>query len=311
MTRLVNTQTNKRAMTVLRRFYQVRNRILKEIIQLPVLRVPSELGYIAALKEYSSELPVLSPHDSAMVDIVKREGILVTSLEELAIPSASLLIDAAQKLLPTIPTPLSNHTAEFVFHATHSQIMSYPEIFLWGLEERLLNIVENYIGLPVAYHGVYFRRDIVSSVQVKSRLWHTDIEDYRNFKAIVYLNDISDDGGPFQYIPKSLTSLLSSSLKHKSSHIKDEAVQTVIPVSFWKSCTGPSGTVILVDTANIFHRGKIPTKSDRFTLFFDYTSRRPKHPFYCKSSLSKDELFLLETRLSERQRECIFWRKNF
>ena len=303
-------QTSTRFITILQRFYQVRNRIIKEITQIPVFRDSSELAYTAALKEYRSKLPVISPQDFDIVDTIRREGVFVTSLKALGISSTSLLTDAAYKLLPTIPTIHSENKYEFALHATPSQMMSYPEIFLWGLEERLLNIVESYIGLPVAYHGVYLRRDVVNNVQLKSRLWHTDMEDYRNFKVIVYLNDVSENGGPFQYIPKYLTSLLSSSLNYSSGYIKDETVKKVIPESSWNSCTGPSGTVVLVDSANIFHRGKIPTGSDRFTLFFDYTSRRPRRPFYCKCSLPKDELSVLASRLSELQREYIYWRKN-
>ena len=289
---------------------RVRNRVLREIFQIPVFRVPSKLAYKAALEKYVDNLPVLSPTELTLVDAFKREGIFVTSLEALAIPSTPLLINAAKKLLPKIPKTLSKNKNEYVVHATSAQIMEYPELFLWGVEERLLNIAENCLGLPLAYHGLYFRRDLANKVQVKSRQWHIDMEDYRTLKIIVYLNDVSDDGGPFQYIPKSLTALLSQSLKYNYGYIPDKVVKSIIPTSHWNSCLGPSGTVVFADTARILHRGKIPVVSDRFTLFFDYTSRQPKNPYYCKSSLSKDELLVLAPRLSKRQRDCIFWREE-
>ncbi len=289
---------------------RVRKRILREIFQAPVFRITSELAYKAALEKYAGNIPLLSPTDLALVNTFKREGIVVTSLEALGIPSTPLLIKAAKKLLPTIPKTFSSNKSEYVVHATSAQIMEYPELFLWGLEERLLNIAENCIGLPVAYHGLYFRRDLDNKIQVKSRQWHIDREDRCIIKVIVYLNDVSDSGGPFEYIPKPLTSLLSRSLKYNYGYIPDEAVKPVIPTSEWKPCLGPSGTVIFADTASIFHRGKLPVGSDRFTLFFDYTSRQPKNPWFCKSSLSEDELLLLAPRLSKRQRKCIFWREG-
>lgn len=294
-------------MTFLQKWYQVRNRTLREVFENPVFKVPSELAYKVALEKYVGNLPVLSPTDFTLFDALRHEGIFVTSLKALAIPSTPLLIDAAKRLLPKIPKILSSNKNEYVVHATSAQIMDYPELFLWGLEERLLNIVENCIGLPLAYHGLYFRRDLANNVKVKSRQWHIDMEDRRVIKIIVYLNDISDDGGPFQYIPKPLTSVLSRSLKYNYGYISDETVKSVIPTSDWKSCLGPSGTVIFADTGSILHRGKVPVVSDRFSLFFDYTSRQPKHPYYCKSSLSKDELLVIATKLSKRQRECIFW----
>ena len=181
---------------------RVRNRVLREIFQIPVFRVPSKLAYEAALDKYVDNLPKLSPTELTLVDAFKSEGIFVTSLEALAIPSTPLLINAAKKLLPKLPKTLSNHKNEYVIHATSAQIMEYPELFLWGVEERLLNILENCIGLPLAYHGLYFRRDLANKIQVKSRQWHIDMEDHCIVKVIVYLNDVSDGGGPFQYIPK-------------------------------------------------------------------------------------------------------------
>lgn len=295
-------------MTFLQKWYQLRNRLLREIYRSSVFRVPSELAYKAALEKYLGNLPALSPSDFTLVDVLRREGVFVTSLKALAIPSTPLLINAAKTILPRIPKRFSSNKNEYVVHANSAQILEYPELFIWGLENRLLNIVENYISLPIAYHGLYFRRDLANNVQVKSRQWHIDMEDRRVLKIIVYLNDVSDEGGPFQYISKPLTSLLSRSLKYNYGYIPDKTVNSIIPTSDWKSCPGPSGTVIFVDTGSIFHRGKVPVVSDRFSLFFDYTSRQPKHPYYCKSSLSKDELLVIATKLSKRQRECIFWR---
>jgi hypothetical protein len=171
---------------------RVRNRILREIFQTPVVQIPSELAYKAALEKHVTKLPVLSPADLTFVDTFKREGIFITSLEALGIPSTPLILNAAKKLLPRIPKTLDRIKNEYVVHATSTQIMEYPELFLWGSEERLLSIVENYLGLPVAYHGLYFRRDLANEIQVKSRLWHLDMEDRRSVKIIVYLNDVGE-----------------------------------------------------------------------------------------------------------------------
>lgn len=287
---------------------QVRNKILKNLYEVSFLRDPAEFAYEAALEKHKSHLPVLSSTDWAIVETLETEGVAVTSLEQLSIPSTPQLLEAAKNLIPEIPRAISGDENEFVVHATSEQMMEYPEIFLWGLEQRLLNIAENYLGLPVAYHGSYFRRDIANQVEKKSRLWHMDSEDRKLFKVIVYLNDINDERGPFQYIPKDITSKVADSLKYKTGYIKDKTLQQVISQSNYKSCTGPSGTVVIAGTASVFHRGKIPVSCDRFSVFFDYTSRQPKFPFYCKSSLPMEDLHLLSTKFSEEQKQCVFWR---
>ncbi|WP_340626611.1 hypothetical protein [Aphanizomenon flos-aquae] len=68
-----------------------------------------------------------------------------------------------------------------------------------------------------------------------------------------------------------------------------------------------AGTVIIADTASIFHRGKPPITSDRFTLFFDYTTIRYKQVLHGTSTLPYKDLLVLSKYLSESQKKCIFW----
>ncbi len=286
------------------------NKIFGNFDQIPFLPNQAKLAYQAALKKHVVNLPVLSTTDESLVEAIKREGVAITSLESLGITSTPRFFQAAKNLMQEIPKSISGQKNEFVVHATSQQIMEYPEIFLWGLEQRLLNIVENYLGLPVAYHGAYFRRDIVNEVQRKTRLWHMDKEDRKVLKIIVYLNNVGDDGGPFQYIPQSFTSTAASFLRYNYEYIQEKTMQRVIPPSNWKSCTGLSGTVVFAATGSIFHRGKLPLASDRFAVFFDYTSRQPQHPFYCKSSLPQQDLLLMAKKLSEPQKNCVFWQQH-
>jgi len=286
---------------------RVRNLILREMMQLPVLQNITELAYYEALEKHARHLPLLSADDSLLIKEITAKGAFITNEENLSIPSTSTILQSAEKLLPRLRESRVDKD-DITIHATSAQIMDYPELFLWGLEERLLDIAENYLGLPVAYHGVYFRRDIANQIHDRSRLWHVDMEDRRVLKVIVYLNDINDECGPFQYISKPLSALFCDSLKYSYGYLKDETVQSVIPISDWQSCVGKKGTVIFADTGSVLHRGKIPLELDRYTLFFDYTSRQPERKFYCKSSLPMDDLRKLEKQLSPRQKECVFWR---
>jgi hypothetical protein len=290
---------------------KMRNKILKKIDTIPFVRYQADLDYQTALEKYIPNLPIISKNDFDVVETIKNEGVVITSLESLGITSTIKLLHAAQKLLPKIPPSVSGHKNEFTIHATSEQIMEYPEIFLWGLEKRLLDIVENYLGLPVAYHGAYFRRDIANQVEQGSRLWHIDKEDRKVLKIIVYLNDISEDTGPFQYVPPSLTSTIAKSLKYTSGYIRDKVMQELISSGSYQSCIGKSGTVIFAATGSIFHRGKPPIVSDRFAIFFDYTSRRLKQSFYGNSCLPDNDLQLLSKNLSKQQKECIFWQNKY
>lgn len=292
--------------------YKIRNEVSLNSRQLPFLCTQAELNYRAAQKKHCSYLPVISDYEQDLIDKLTTEGVAMTSLAGLSIPSTELMLQAGKTLMSKIPRSVSQDKNEFVVHATPQQIIEHREIFIWGLQQRLINIIENYVGLPVAYHGAYFRRDIANKVQVKSRLWHIDPEDRKVLKVVIYLDDVDDNNGPFEYIPQSFTSKLVSSLKYNHGYIQDKTMEKVISPSHFESCTGIAGTVILAATGGIFHRGKIPISSDRYAVFFDYTSRKPiMHNHYGASFLSNEELQSLGKYLSPQQRECVFWKENF
>jgi Phytanoyl-CoA dioxygenase (PhyH) len=289
---------------------QTSNKILKRIYRIPALQWQAELDYQKAVKQYAHLLPKLSLEDLNLVETVKREGVVVTSLDALSIPSSEKMFDLSQNLIPQIPRSIPGKKNEYVVHASSQQMMENSEIFLWGLEQRMLNIAENYFGLPVAYHGAYFRRDIANNIEEMSRLWHLDIEDLRVLKVIIYLQDVNEENGPFEYIPSSLSKQMAKKLKYRHGYVKTQRMEQALSDSRYQSCTGKAGTVVIAATGSVFHRGKIPIASDRFALFFDYTSRLPKLSFLNQYSMTQENLNLLSNKVSESQRQSLLWQEN-
>ena len=67
----------------------------------------------------------------------------------------------------------------------------FPALIEFGLEERLLDIIEAYLGVPVGFTTVHLRKDIGGGNQVGTRFWHLDTEDVRVIRMMVYLNDVT------------------------------------------------------------------------------------------------------------------------
>lgn len=288
---------------------KIQKRIFKKIYQIPFVKHQNDIAYQIAVNKHKPNLPNISKDDLELVEKINNEGVVVTSLDNLGIESNTQLLQTAKHLASQMKLDINRDVNNYVIHASSQQIMKYPEIFLWGLEQRLLNIIEHYLGLPLAYHGVFFRRDIANKLETGSRLWHLDPEDRKVLKIIVYVNDVTEKQGPFQYIHPSLTSDIVQSLKYTYGYIPNQTMQKVIAPTNYKSCLGNSGTVIFAGTGSIFHRGKPPENSDRFTIFFDYTSRRKKELFYINNSLPHQDLLKLSQNLSERQKQCLFWQE--
>ena len=259
--------------------------------------------------EHAKNLPPLCAEDAALVERLRQQGVVIISCKNLPINSTPLFLESAYNLKEKLSREIPENASEEPFLlASPSLVSSHPETFLWGLNKKFLNIAENYLELPVACHGMYFHRDFANAKPVKSKLWHRDMEDYRSLKIIVYLNDVGDEScGPLQFIPKNMSETASKKLGRNYGYIKDSLMESLVPSHAWKSCLGPEQTVILMDTAQLFHRGKIPLATDRFAIFFDYTSRYPKRPYYCKSSLPKEKMLALAQGLSDQQIKTLFW----
>ncbi len=243
---------------------------------------------VFALKrwKYRKNLPVLEEGDRVILETLKRDGVCVTKLADLELNSTPEMLRAACNQLSQMEKANNDHLNE-----KWPQIYTLtdlPEIYTWATEKRLLNIIENYIGLPITFHGVHLRKDFPSEHQFGTLLWHNDAEDRRIVKIFLSLKDVEEQTGPFEYIPRSLTSLFRWQYywlyyklwQSRYMGIDDEIVKVAIPKSAWKSCIGSAGTIILADTKNVLHHGTIRTE-ERSTLFFCYTANPPERPDLC------------------------------
>ncbi|MEM6613326.1 MAG: response regulator [Cyanobacteria bacterium P01_C01_bin.72] len=251
--------------------------------------------------KYCDRLPKLSSEDAKIVSTLQQEGVYITSLPELKLPHTKRLLKDMILLHPHLYT-LSNqkYWREGI---PGSRKFLHTEILLWGLGERLLNIVENYIGLPLLFHGVDLRRDAADAPIADARQWHLDIDDERMVKVIIYLNNVGKTGGPYEYIPRSFTQDLTDTLNYKSGFVCDEAILAVVPPEQWQTCRAKAGTIVITDPCNVFHRAK-PAQRNRYSLTFGYTSRTPKL-FLSEFQLSPSEWNRFTPQLSQRQLACL------
>ncbi|GAA6618098.1 phytanoyl-CoA dioxygenase [Scytonema sp. NUACC26] len=255
-------------------------------IKRKMLAVYSDSMCQIARWKYKKNLPALEERDRWIVDTLKRDGVCVTTVADLGLNSSSELLKAAECQLSRMEK-LNNEHLDERWPQIHT-VTGLPEFFRWATEKRLLNIIENYIGLPITFHGVHLRKDFPSERQFGTLLWHSDAEDRRLIKIFLYLHNVEEQHGAFQYIPRSLTSVFSWQYYQlyyklwKSSYmgIDDEDVEKAIPKSAWKSCPGSAGTIVLVDTKNVLHHGTVRTQT-RSTLFFCYTANPPERPDLC------------------------------
>lgn len=263
--------------------------------------------------KHLKNLPPLSPIGNKIVQEINQEGVSVVSLEQLGFLSNPALLKSMEMAVKDLDELSARKKCSLEYNSGFEHCIPinprqiatrYPELFLWGLDESLLDIIENCIGLPIAYHGVIVRKEIVDGQQIGSRVWHTDHEDVNIIRVSIYLTDVLDDeAGPFEYIPRS-SSPSYRDFKGVAS-ITDEEMHKVVPSSQWKACKGAAGTVIFGAVSKVFHHGKTPLK-ERVAASFFYTSTSPTNEKLCREYSFQSGIPLITAPLTERQRQCLW-----
>ena len=111
-----------------------------------------------------------------------------------------------------------------------------------------------------------------------SQCWHSDFDDTKLLKFFIYLDDVSEDNGPLQVIPKNITKRILDEKNYiwggNKSH--DDAIYPKESNGYSNMISG-KGSIIIADTVNCLHRGSRNVRKRRILLiasFYTKTSFR-------------------------------------
>lgn len=155
----------------------------------------------------------------------------------------------------------SNHHSELIHEFyTHPLIHRVTSYF-----EK----TEDYKGFTMAAHLNYTEGNKGSG-----QGWHRDRADRRQIKVILYLTDVTEETGPFQYFEGSHTpesvlhGVLDHGFQYNQNRFSDEEIEP-LDKSKLVTATAKAGTLLIADTRGI-HRGAPIHKGERYVLM-NYT----------------------------------------
>lgn len=260
-------------------------------------------GYEARLHEHHANLPAISPAMSALIQRVDSTGVAVSSLDELGIPGTEQL----KVVLDGLRTSLAArdpHGASALKPA-HQELLADASLWRWGLEPKLLDLVENYVGLPVTYYGAAVYREVADGRTESTRQWHRDIEDHKVFKILVWIDDVGPQGGALEYVPRPVSDPAVEKLRYVAGFVSDADMSSVVPPEHWVKAVGPRWTAVLADPARILHRASLAQDKDRYSVTFTWTSRHPIKTMPLAEPFTADESDRVRADLSPAQLACL------
>ncbi len=279
-----------------------------QVVAWPPVASRIEASYERAKRAHAAHLPPLRDADARIVEDLKKSTVSITSLDAMGLEGVDALLADAYALVAR-HSPWTHS-----FQADGTDLVAQDKIIRWGLSDRLLDIAENYLGTPVGYDGVnvYFTK--ADGREAGPRRWHRDAEDRRMLKIALYLNDVDEDGGPFQVLRRRLPDhdrTVAGKFPILNQEQLEKAMGDFDPDRDVVTCTGKTGTMVFADTATFYHRGKPASARDRCAIFFNYMNRAPLRPFRCeRSPISRAQTRRLAASMPQRQRDCLLWRDS-
>ncbi|MER3410157.1 MAG: hypothetical protein C4305_01275 [Thermoleophilia bacterium] len=146
------------------------------------------------------------------------------------------------------------------------------------LSRRLLDVANAYLRLwsKLEYVDLWYSIPQPADAERRaSQRWHRDYNDRHLLKAFLYLADVDEEAGPFQYVPGSQPGgPYASAWRWQPLGITyppEEELARRIPAEAVKTFTAPKGTLILCNTSG-FHRGGFATGKPRLLATCTYSS---------------------------------------
>ena len=136
-----------------------------------------------------------------------------------------------------------------------------------GTNPRLLDLANAYLEMwsKLEYVDVWYTPPAGADDRRSSQRWHRDFNDRHLLKAFIYLVDVDEETGPFEYVPRSapggeLDRLWPWKPLGDNYPPEDEFAKQLDGRSV--TFTAPKGTIIFCNTSG-FHRGGFATGKPR------------------------------------------------
>jgi hypothetical protein len=227
----------------------------------------------ASRRSFAGAPPSLDDAQRGIVERLREEGYATLALPELA-PDAwpDLEADAAAFVRETEAGLASEGAGGSSGLRRRAGKEFVVRKYSWGVQlglddpwlrlatsPRLLDVANAYLGMwsKLEYVDLWYTPPAGSDERKSSQRWHRDFNDRHLLKAFVYLVDVDEESGPFEYVPRSapggeLDSLWPWRPLGDNYPPDDELAERIDGRSV--TFTAPKGTIIFCNTSG-FHRG--------------------------------------------------------
>jgi hypothetical protein len=240
-------------------------------------------GLIRLWAQLQGEL-TFTPHEQTIIDALRRDGIVVTNISAFASPEDyRAMTDDYQRRLAAYdewferlpPEERSQHKPYLDRVATADNLVLQN-----GLPWNALYLNQSFAKIAAAHLGLVARLGDVELWRSKAygdalqgaQKWHRDGNERSSVKVFLYINQVTSENGPLEYVLGShYGGPRHDLLRERSGRIEDDEMAAEIPDDAVFHAMGPAGTVVIFDSGGL-HCGSRVRVGDRRVAKMTYSS---------------------------------------
>lgn len=242
--------------------------------------VPTLLGYLAFKAQHTEALSRYRSGDRDLIDRIKKDGFVVVPDYKSA-EFCRACIGEIESIIRNKPEHVQDANDQRIFGAE-----DLSETFRPFSADPWLQAMSDHYSCVKTINAFTLASRVSPEhwTTPEDGGWHRDLR-FRQFKAFLYLDEVTLENGPFQVVRSShhvlqhLIDVQTGPLPFTSSAFVDAQIDRIVrrePSRVVRVVGGP-GTLILADTGTL-HRGSPPKKGVRYALTNYYMERAHLQP---------------------------------
>jgi hypothetical protein len=241
-------------------------------------------------RRFAHDRPELDEVQSTVVKRLDADGYALVTFQELFADDGlwSAIDDQAKRFSTDTESQLAGDREglrvragkEFVvrLHSYGVELGLDDPWFRACVSRRVLDVANTYLGLwsKLEYADLWYSVPQPDEAdRIASQRWHRDFNDRRLVKAFLYLVDVDEGTGPFQYVSGSAPGGAHGGAwpwrPLGENYPPEDELEQRIPADGFRTITGAKGTLLFCNTAG-FHRGGFATTRPRVLATATYSS---------------------------------------
>ena len=219
------------------------------------------------------------------------------------------LVDCVNKLFVEKKKNEINNNHFNTYNITHDIFENNLDLLKNFFSSMICDEISNYIKFKPILYSIDIMHSFKKNFILKdsAQFFHSDYEDNRSVKIFINLDEVKEENGPFTFIDRKNTQLISEAFNYSKSYkkrrLEDNYVEAFVKKNDYKNNIGPKNYGLLVDSTACMHYGSRLISGERKLLqiyivspfclnfnksFYKYLNKN--------SSLSNEDMFFSKIR---------------